>query len=235
MALLLRYLICLPALFAAATLSAAPIFRTFSLGGDVGGLFYEDHGKPVALATSEAAFSTPYARPGGESLVLYRPTPPARPGEKPGRVAVATVGLPAGDAPLLLLLAADSAGTPATPPRISAFVVDDSPEAHPINAFRVFNFSRRRTAVKLADSAGELPAGADKLFPPVEGNRVWIQVAVVQNAGWKRVSAGPRVVVPGARPFIFLRDAQPSPDNPNPIGLIVRTVFDAGLPPALGP
>ncbi|HEY0944331.1 MAG TPA: hypothetical protein VGD81_03660 [Opitutaceae bacterium] len=233
MARSLRYLICLPALLAASTLSAAPVFRTFSLGGDVSGLFYEDRGKPVALATSEAAFSTPYTRPPGSTLVLYRATPPARPGEKPGKVAVATVPLPPGDAPLLLLLAAEPA-TPAgirdAPPQISALAVDDSPEAHPTNAFRVFNFSRRNTAVKLADRTSELSAGADKLFPPVEGNRVWIQVAIAQRTGWKRVAAGPRVVVPGARPSIFLRDVQPTPDNPDPLGLIVRTVFDAVTP-----
>ncbi len=230
MALLLRYLIFIPVLLAASALSGAPVFRTFSLGGDVDGLFYELRGKPVRLATSEAAFSAPYARPPDGTLVLYRTTPPAGPEEKPGKIAVATVDLPPGGEPLLLLLAATPAEIPAAPPQIVALAVNDSPEAHPVDAFRVFNFSGRRTAVKLAGQSGELGPGTDRLFPPVQGNRVRIQVAVARNTGWKQVAGGPRVMVPGSRPFIFLRDVPPTVDDPNPIGLIVHTVFDTVLP-----
>jgi hypothetical protein len=202
-------------------------FRTLALGAPVAGVFYELEGKPVAVGAGSSGFSSSYVAPAAGRVGFYRLVPAERPEEKPRRVPVAEVQVGKGG-PYLVLMIVD----PETA-AISTMLVEDSWETHPVKTARVFNFSRRRAMVKLAEEIVELPTTESHIFPYPDGNQVWLQAATKENETWVLRVGGPQVTLPKARSTVVLIDQPPSIERRNPYAVLVRNFIEfEPAPPA---
>jgi len=114
---------------------------------------------------------------------------------------------------------------------ISAKVIEDSWATHPVKTVRVFNFSRRRAMVKLADSIVELPTTESHVFPYPDGDQVWLQAATRENETWVLRVGGPQATLPKARSTVVLIDQQPSIERTNPRAVLVRNFIESEPPP----
>lgn len=204
------------------------VFRTLALGAPVSGVFYDVKGAPIPVTAGGSGISSPYVAPEGGLVALYRLQPAEKAGEKPYRVPVAAIRIGEGGPYLVLMIVAENGD-------ISAKVIEDSWTIHPVKTVRVFNFSRRRAMVKLADSIVELPTTESHVFPYPDGNQVWLQAATKENETWVLRVGGPQAILPKARSTVVLIDQQPSIDRTNPRAVLVRNFIEFEPQPPVAP
>ncbi len=242
MALSFRHLICAAVWvvpISHATAQAAPpgsppaVFRTLSVDRPVSGLFYDHQDRPIALSANGSTLSGAHRIPANGLVALYRRLPSEQPGGPERRVPVTEVRL-TGEGPHFLLLSSTPDPTGPGNVRISALPVNASWEIHPIETIRVLNFSKRMAAVRVGESATELPSGTEKFFPYPEGTKVWVKAAVKEPDGWVIRIGAPQAIIPGTRSLIVLGDAPPTEEDPEGRRLKIRNVIDTTRPPAPG-
>jgi hypothetical protein len=210
------------------------VFRTLAIGNPeaLSGLFYEQKGRPVQVRAGSTSLSPAYVCPPGGHLVLYRELPATTPDGVPQRVRMAEADF--GDqGPYLLVLAAKSstAGSGAT--GVMALPVRDSWDTHPAESVRIFNFSRRRAAVKLEADTVELATAESHVMPFPANARIFdLKVAVWENNAWMLASSNPPAIIPRTRLLMVITDTPPSPYNPHPVEVDINAVYDDSPPPA---
>jgi len=215
--------------------AAAPArFRVVSLA-ETAALFYDAGHAKMRINAGIDAFSSLLPAPADREIVLYTETPATAPGQPPAKTALARARLPgSGLGPFLIVLHPNPRGADL---KFGSLVIDQSLEAHPPQTYRVFNFSRRRLAVNLADKNLLLASRESGLVPYPKGRKAWIKVAANTTGNdWLLVRSSSHPVGPGTRTSVFLLDIPPTPDVPNPTGVIIRriretiTTDEAGTP-----
>lgn len=199
-----------------------PQFRVVSIAGVETFLFDVDK-KPETLNAAAGSFSRLYPAPKNRDILFYREIPNTDPKLPPVRQPVAQARLPAQKpGPFLILLATNPPGSEFL---YRTLVIDQSLEAHPAGTYRVFNFSKRRLAVNLADTKMVIASGEHQSAPYPSTRKAWLQVAADEKAdGWLLVSSSPHPVGGDSRTSIFLVDIAPSPADPNPKGIVARRI-----------
>jgi len=201
----------------------APVqFRVVSMAGVVTFLFDVDK-KTEVLNPGVGTFSRLYNAPKNRELLFYKEVPNPDPKLPPTKVPVTKARLPAGQpGPFLILLVKNPSGAEL---EYASFVIDHSLEAHPAKTYRVFNYSKRRLAVNLADTKLLLATTEHGTVPYPATRKAWLQVAADEKAdGWLLVSSSPHPVADHSRTTIFLVDIPPSPLDPNPKGIVARRI-----------
>ncbi|MET0263782.1 MAG: hypothetical protein ABW223_12840 [Rariglobus sp.] len=201
------------------------VFRMIAIGSAVTGLSYDlAPGKPVSVAAGGSSLSIPYKSPASGVVSFYREVPSTEPGGKPRRVPVTDARLGKGG-PYLVVMSSPPGSTDTS--RITAIVVDDSWEAHPVKTVRVFNFSRRHAAVQLESETAELASGQSQVFAyPAKRGSVRFKVALHESDGWILRVSCPQGILPNARSTIVMTDVVPTEDVPNPVDVNITNVFD---------
>ena len=211
------------------------LFRTLALGGTVEGVFYDVRpGKAVALSAVRGGFSSTYESPADGRVQIYRELPPVPPETVPRRVPVAEAQIGKGG-PWLLMLIAPPETRPGEAFRVEARAVDDSWEVHPVKTIRVINYLKRRAraAVKIGESAVEVPAGQSQIFAyPGGQEESWVQVAVLEEEGWIMRASEPKATFAKTRSTLILSHAPPSPAEPSPRGVVISSLIEAAPRPS---
>lgn len=195
-----------------------------------------DAGKTTEVINAGiGSFSRLYPAPKSLDVTFYKQTPNPDPKLPPIKTPLAKAQLPAGKpGPFLILLNRNPAGSELD---FSTLVIDSSLEAFPAKTYRVFNYSKRRLAVRLADSNLVLATAQSDLVPYPATRKAWLQVAADEkNDGWLLVSSSPQAVGDHSRTTIFLVDIAASDRDPNPKGIVARRIRetietdDKGIP-----
>ncbi|MFA6286381.1 MAG: hypothetical protein WC661_03285 [Opitutaceae bacterium] len=214
------------------------LFRTLALGEPIDGVFYDVRpGKAVALSAARGGFSSAYESPEGGRVQIYREFPPIPPETKPRRVPVAEAQLGKGG-PWLLMLVTSPDRRSGEHGRIQAIAVDDSWDVHPVKTMRVINYLRwrARAAVKIGESAVEVPAGQSHIFPyPGENEESWVQVAVMEDEGWVMRASEPKATFAKTRSTLILSHAPPTPEEPNPREVVISSLIEIAPKPPSAP
>jgi hypothetical protein len=222
-------LVLTPAARAQSAPKPPPTFRTLALGMSVDNIFYDQRGKAVSVTAGASGFSAPYIVPEDNRLVFYRLVPPVPPETTPRRVTLADVRVAEDGGPFLILMMIN----PAAPAEMHVLVVDDSWEKHPVQTMLLFNFSRRRTTVKLGEALRELNPVQSHLFPFGADRQVWLQAATWDEGKWEMRVSGPQLTLPKTRSTVVLIDQEPSDERPITHDLLVRNFIDPQpAPPA---
>lgn len=203
-----------------------PQFRIVSMA-DTATFLFDVENKQETLYATAGAFSRLYPSPPTRELVFYKQEPNPDPRLPALKVPLARAIIPAGPGPFLVLLA--SAG-PGAPLPFQTRVIDHSLAQHPPGTYRVFNFSRRRLAVNLADVKFILARGQEERAPYPPTRKAWLQVAADEGRnGWLPVSGSPHVVgaATDSRTTVFLVDIPPSELDPAPKGIVVRRIRES--------
>lgn len=199
------------------------VFRTLALGMSTGtDILYDYKEKPVIVTAGGSAFSSPYSLPENRQLQFYRVLPPVPPEKTPRRQILADVNVGAGDGPFLLFMIID----PDKPTELQVKVVHDSWDEHPVQTMRMFNFSRRKTLLKITDTPFELSTAESRLFPYAAGTQIWMQAATFEEGRWEVRVSGPQLTLPKTRATVVLLDQPPTIEFPNAKDLLVRNFVD---------
>lgn len=245
MAITQRHLITLAVLLLCGLVSSTPLrgqtgtaepiqFRTLAIGNPeaLSGLFYEHKGRPVPVRAGSTSLSPAYVCPPGGHLVLYREIPATTPDGAPQRVRMAEADF--GDqGPYLLVLAAKSSTAGSVTPGVLALPFNDSWETHPAESVRIFNFSRRRTAIRSEADTVELATTESRVTSfPLNARIFDLKVAVWENGAWMLASSNPPAIIPRTRLLMVITDTPPSPYNPHPVEVDINAIYDDNPPPA---
>lgn len=234
MALALRHLIravaCLFPLAFAASLRAQtpapevppPQFRIVSMS-DVETFLFDIDKKKETLYATIGAFSPLYFAPKSREVLFYKEVPNSDPKLPPVKVPLAKAQLPANNpGPFLILVYPGAAGAPLP---LETLVINNSLKDYPANTYRVFNFSKRRLAVNLAEQNLVLDTRQSAQVPYPHTRKAWLKVAAAENDGsWLLVNSGTHSVGTDSRTTVFLVDLAPSALDPNPKGIIARRI-----------
>ncbi|MFA6287443.1 MAG: hypothetical protein WC661_08665 [Opitutaceae bacterium] len=197
-----------------------PQFRVVSMS-QVETFFFDVGKKKEQLNACVGSLSRLYPAPKNREVVFYAEVPNADPKLPPVKVPLSKAVLPAHNpGPFLIILRKNPAGSEL---KFSTLVIDNSLESYPANTYRVFNFSKRRLAVRLADKNLVLASGQSQEVPYPATRKAWLQVAADENeAGWLLVSSSPQPVGANSRTTVFLVDIATSELDQKPKGIIAR-------------
>ena len=209
-------------------------FRTLSIDEGVSGLFYDDHGKQIALAAGELGFSSPYPVPANGLVALYRELPPVPPEEKPRRVPVTEFRL-TGEGPHLVFFSSSRNAANPAQPHIGTIPVDDSWKIHPTETVRIFNFCKTPAGVKFAKHVLEIAPSKSETVPYPGGQQAWLKAAVPSEGKWQVRISGPQAIVPNTRSTWVLLDLPPTADQPDRHRILVRNLIDFSPAPVVKP
>ncbi len=206
-------------------------FRMFSLFDTISVLYDTDTGTERIFATPNIV-SPWFDAPRNGKLNLYRELPSETPGMPKRKETLVDVTLPDGPGPFLIILRKKSDGDGG----VAALVLEHSLEAHQPMTYRVFNFSKRRMAVRLADQDMLLEPGKLSVANYPEGRKAWLKIAVdQQDSGWIKVVSRPRPVRDTTRSTLVIMDIPPTEADPDPIGVIVQEVRETIVEGENGP
>lgn len=185
--------------------------------------FHDLAGVKTRIDAGIDSFSNLIPAPPDRDIVLYAEVPAATPGRPPAKKPLARARLPgAGSGPFLLVL---HPAPPGSELKFGTLVIDQSLDAHPSQSYRVFNFSRRRVAVNLAGRDLLLAPRESGLVPYPGDRKTWLKIAVNNHAdGWQLVRSSSHPVGPGTRTSILILDIPPTPDVPDPVGVVTRRI-----------
>ncbi len=199
-------------------------FRVVSIAG-VETFLFDVEKKKEMLSAAAGSFSRLYPAPKNREVLFYREVPHPDPQRQPVKTPVARAKLPAQPGPFLILLVKNPPGAELA---YQTAVFDQSLDAHPASTYRVFNFSKRRLAVNIADTQMVLPTHEHQTAPYPATRKAWLQVAAdEQPDGWLLVSSSPHPVGTNSRTTIFLVDIAPSALDPNPKGIVARRIRES--------
>lgn len=199
-----------------------PQFRVVAMT-DLATLFYDADKTKEIVNAGVGSFSRIYTAPKNRLVVLYTEVPNADPALPPKKVILAKAQLPAQKpGPFLIMLNKNPAGAEM---EFSTMVLDHSLEAHPAQTYLVFNFSKRRLAVNLADTNLVLSTGQSEKVAYPDTRKAWLKIAAdEQTDGWLLVSSSPHAVGANTRTTVFIVDIPPSERDPNPKGIVARRI-----------
>ena len=197
-----------------------PQFRMVSMA-QVETFFFDVEKKKEQLNACVGSLSRLYPAPKNREIVFYAEVPNADPKLPPAKVPLSKAVLPPHNpGPFLILLRKNPGGSEL---KFTTLVIDNSLESYPANTYRVFNFSKRRLAVRLAEKNLVLASGQSQTVPYPDTRKAWLQVAADENgAGWLLVSSSAQPVGTNSRTTVFLVDLAASEFDPNPKGIIAR-------------
>lgn len=196
-------------------------FRMLSLGAPVSKVYYDYHGRPVRISAGSTSFSSPRRAEAGQKVDLYREVPAADPNAAPTRETLSSFQLGNGG-PYLVFFDVNANNRF----DIRTHVVEDSWQEHPVGTMKIFNFSRRKTMVKVNDTIVELEPLETTQFNYSGERQTWLQAAVWENGEWTLRTSSPQVTLPNTRSTLVLLDQPPSPDRPNTRELLLRNFFE---------
>ncbi len=181
-----------------------------------------DIGKTKEILTaSVGSLSRLYPAPKTGDIVFYKEVPNADPKLPSIKVPLAKAQLPAQKpGPFLILI---NRNPPGAELEFSTLVIDHSLEKFPANTYRVYNYSKRRLAVRLANVNAVLNSGQSESIPYPNARKAWLKVAADEKEeGWLLVSSSPQPVGANTRTTVFLVDLKPSVLDPDPKGIMDR-------------
>lgn len=226
-------LLCLASQRVYAQQSADKTFRTLAVRRAAPKIFYNNGDKEVQLFAGDTALSGAYDAPPSGKIEVYCYTPAKDPQLPPVKVNLAEAQLSDSKENLLLIsTTTDESATNNGTPEIQLLAIDASLDAHPLNTVRVFNFSQRKTAAKIADEFEVIPSGGDFIFQLPEDTKMWVKIAAYEgtDTGWKLRNGGPKAIFPNTRSIIVLSDAYPSEEDPEGKRINLRNVIDRTPP-----
>lgn len=208
-----------------------PQFRVISLA-KLATLFYDYNDELKVVNAGLGSFSPLYPAPVDRNLLFYREEPNPDPTKPPIKVTIAEAKLPASEGPFLLLLKNSAS---ASELEFDLIVVDHSLNAHPVNHYRVFNFSKRRMAIRLAEQDMLLDSGKSGTVLYPNNSKAWLKVAAEnEKEGWLVVTSSSHAVGTDSRTTVFLVDILPSERDPDPLGIVVRKMRERIVKDELG-
>ncbi|HSI07807.1 MAG TPA: hypothetical protein VK985_04395 [Rariglobus sp.] len=217
-------LLCLCPMLTAQSISTAPkavLFQTLALNAPVSNLFYELKGKPVPIQASTSDLSRLYETDADRKVSIFRLVPSPDPAAPPRRITVATLNLNESH-PYLVLLTGSS-----KPESITANALEDSWQNHPEKTFRIINRSKRKIAVQLGAEEQIIESGQSPVFQSAgSGYDFDFKMASWEGDHWGLRVQAPQSIIPGTRATIVVSDPTPTPNEANPTGLSMTTVFD---------
>ncbi len=203
----------------AQTANAQAEFRVISLN-DLTSLFYDSNGKKEVLRIGIGTFTRLYPAPRNRKVELYTEQPNPDLTKPPIKAPLAIATLPEGEGPFLIILYENIEDSGL---KFKTLVIDHSLSAHPPDNYRVYNFSKRKLAVNLADQSMLLNRGQSETVPYPDTRKAWLKVAADQeDDGWLLVTSSPHVVGNNSRTTIFLVDLPVTERDPDPKGIAVR-------------
>lgn len=199
-------------------------FRILSVVGSYTDLSFDSRpGRDATAIAISRAPSPPYLRPSGDKLVLYRmlAVPAgAAPDAKPVKEIAAEIPLPAGELPLLIVVA------PIPDGKLAAKVLTDDPAKHPAGMLRLINFSTLPAMIAINDARYEANPAESKFIPQGTGGTL-LQVAVQQAGRWDLAFRKERLFRPELRSYGFIFNYSPDPElgaEPTPPPAIFRLI-----------
>lgn len=195
-------------------------FRVLSMA-EVETLLFDVDKEPKYLTANVGKMSSLYPAPKSGDVVFYKESPNPDPKLPPIKTPLAKAHLPTGSiGPFIILIIPNSEGSIL---KFSTVVLDHSLEKFPANTYRVYNYSKRQLAVRLADIDLLLNTTESSSVPYPDSNKAWLKVAANdQDEGWLLVRSSPQSVSANTRTTIFLVDLKPTPRSPNPLGIMDR-------------
>ena len=195
-------------------------FRTLGWDAPVSGLYYSAAGREVALTAAPTALSPAFTLDHGDVLKLYRLD-----ADRTRRPA-GSLPVPQGLARAILVLHVAADGS------CSGRWLDDSPEATPAGALRVYNLASKPVALGVGNGAVHtLAPGADTLARfPLDARAIPVRLAAQVGDHWEAAMSISQPVRPRLRFIVLVRDGRPTLDNPHP--LLDWMPFHELLPPA---
>ncbi|MFA6289517.1 MAG: hypothetical protein WC661_19215 [Opitutaceae bacterium] len=123
-------------------------------------------------------------------------------------VILARAEVPQAQEQVIILLAPAPAGS-AQP--FQSRVLDDSPDAHPAETIRLFNYSSRFLALRIGQETFNGAPGSERLFSYTKAGapRIFFQLAAQTDDGWKMVRRYLQAVPKGRRLLCIVRDGRP--------------------------
>lgn len=201
------------------TIEPIPEFRVIALD-DLPMLFYDVDGEKEIINVGMSTLSTLLPAPPDRRLRFYREEPNPDPLLPPLKVTIAEAKLPSKTGPFLVVLVKSKTSSTY---EYETLVVDQSLDAHPEDTYRVFNFSKRRLAVRLADKDMVLDRGHSEIVPYPDTRKTRLKIAAADDQnGWLLVKSSSHVVGSNARTIILIVDIPPSERDPDPKGVIAR-------------
>lgn len=199
-----------------------PQFRIVSMS-DVETFLFDIDKKKETLYATIGAFSPLYVAPKSREVLFYKEVPNPDPKLPPLKVPLAKAQLPANNpGPFLILVYPSPSGSPLP---LQTLVINNSLKDYPANSYRVFNFSKRRLAVNLAEQNLVLDTRQSAQVPYPNTRKAWLKVAAAENDGsWLLVNSGTHAVGTDSRTTIFLVDIPPSTLDPDPKGIVARRI-----------
>ncbi|MBT62294.1 MAG: hypothetical protein CML13_03690 [Puniceicoccaceae bacterium] len=198
-------------------------FRVVSMS-DVETVLFDLDKEQEVLIASVGTFSRLYPAPKDGNVVFYKETPNPESGLPPIKTPLAKSQLPSQSVgPYLILLIPNN--SPNTKLKFKTVVLDHSLENFPANTYRVYNYSKRQLAVRLAEANLLLSTAESGSVPYPDGRKAWLKVAANdQDEGWLVVRSAPQPVGSNTRTTVFLVDIEPSELDPNPLGIMDRRI-----------
>ena len=207
---------------APAAVNAPVLFRVVTMS-QVETLFFDAGKTRETINAGIGSFSRLYPAPKSLTVTFYKEVPNPDPKLGSLRVTLAKAQLPAGKpGPFVIILNRNPAGSELD---FASLVLDASLDAFPAKTYRVFNYSKRRLAVRLADVNLVLSTAQSDFVPYPATRKAWLQVAADEkNDGWLLVSSSAQAVGANSRTTIFLVDIAASDRDPNPKGIVARRI-----------
>jgi hypothetical protein len=190
---------------------------------DVEKVLFDVDDEQEVLFASVGSFSRLYPAPQNGNVVFYKETPNPEEGRPPIKTPLAKANLPTDNAgPYLILLIRNP---PNAELEFTTVVLDHSLENFPANTYRVYNYSKRQLAVRLAEVELLLNTRDSANVPYPNTRKTWLKVAANdQEEGWLVVRSAPQPVGANTRTTIFLVDIAPTTRDPDPLGIIDRRI-----------
>lgn len=185
--------------------------------------FYDVEKKQEQLNVGVGSLSQIYPAPPSRLVTFYKVIPNPVPLQPPLKVPLAKSALPGQSiGPFLIIL---DRNPPGSELEFSSLVLETSLEKFPANTYQVFNYSRRRLAVQLAETNFLLARGNARMVPYPNTRKAWLKVAAEESADdWLVVSGSPHPVGTNSRTTIFLVDMPPSETGQTSKGIVVRRI-----------
>lgn len=195
-------------------------FRVLSMA-DVETVLFDIDEDTEYLTASVGKMSRLYPAPKNGNVVFYKETPNPDPELPPIKTPLAKAHLPSQSVgPYIILI---NPNPPGAELKFATIVLDHSLERFPSNTYRVYNYSKRQLAVRLADTDLLLNPAESGSVPYPDAKKAWLKVAANdQDEGWLLVRSSPQSVGANTRTTIFLVDLKPTPRSPNPLGIMDR-------------
>ena len=208
-----------------------PTFRTLSLAGSYGGLYYEMKGNSKLLNVSlDQGLSAYFLRPAGPTLEIFRefPVPPnSPPGTKPIRKAGLIAPIPPNVSRCLIVTIPRSSNRTDL---LTTHTIPDDAKEHRAGTILFANLSSRASVVAVNGTQIPIAVGETKIVPcPPNSSEFLIKIALQKGNGWASVYDAEYSNNASLRGYVIFANYVADPDfkqNGIPPPALVTAVFE---------